>query len=387
MINLEKNNKINIGCHILFGLFFIIFLTIYGYGVYFLSQMGISYIEIGFIMGMSALIASILQPIIGRFIDKHHYSWQNVILILCFLIIICCISMYFAPVILCNLLFSLVIIFAGCMYPFINSSPFYYENKGIKTNFGVSRGFGSLSFTIFSLIIGFCLTKANPMILPLFTIVSSFFIMVTIYLLPDYGMETKSKSKLKGNILKKYPIFTLILVALVFFMTFQNMFECYMINILENIGGNVADVGVSNSISAVLELPIMFFFVKILDKISAKKLIVIAGAFYILRALLIFFAANPMDIYLSQILQMFTFAIIMPASVHLTNDIVDEENQYEGQAFLGATVTVGLIFANFIGGNVLQTYDVKLLYALLIFLTVIGFIFSFAALFFNENNS
>lgn len=385
MKNLGKANKINMGCYILFGLFFIIFLTIYGYGVYFLSKMGVSYIEIGFTIGISALIASILQLILGRLIDKYSYSWQNVVLILNILIIVCCILMFFIPVGWCTLLFGLIIIFAGCMYPFINSSPFYYENNGIETNYGISRGFGSLTFTVFSLIIGFCLVRANTMILLLFTIASSFLIIITIFLLPDYGMETKSKSKFEGNILRKYPIFTLMLIALVLFMIFQNMFECYMINILENIGGNVADVGVSNSISAILELPIMFFFIKILDKASAKKLMIVASVFYIFRAVLIFFAANPMDIYISQILQMFSFAIIIPASVHLTNDMLGEENQYEGQAFLGATVTVGLIFANFIGGNVLQNYGVGLLCGLLILLTVFGFIFAVSTLFFNEN--
>ena len=169
-------------------------------------------------------------------------------------------------------------------------------------------------------------------------------------------------------------------------MTFQNIFECYLINIIENIGGNISNVGISNSLASVLELPVMFLFIKILNKVSAKNLIILSSFFYIVRSLIIFFAQNPFDIYVAQVLQIVTYALIAPASVHLTTEIVDEEDQYEAQAFLGATVTIGLIFANFIGGNILQLYDVNILLIVLVALTVLGSIFAFSTLFFKNNS-
>ncbi|MBO6111370.1 MAG: hypothetical protein J6P12_11050, partial [Methanobrevibacter sp.] len=77
---ISKENKINCYCYILFGLYFIINLSFYGYGVYFLESFKIPYIVIGITIGVSALITSILQPILGRFIDVHHYSWQKILL-------------------------------------------------------------------------------------------------------------------------------------------------------------------------------------------------------------------------------------------------------------------------------------------------------------------
>lgn len=380
-----ENRKTNICCYLLFGLLFIIMLTVYGYGVYFLKNLGLSYVDIGTTIAISALLASILQPILGRIADTYHYPWQRILLILNLILIISILSMFILPNNHSYLMFALMIIASGCMYPFITYSPFYYEHHGIKTNFGVARGFGSLTFTVFALIIGFALRDMNFMVIPLFSLASSIMMMIIICLLPDYGYKDNfEKRDFRKNIFSKYPVFTLFLVSLIFLMTFQNLFECYMINIIENVGGNISNVGISNSLAAVLELPVMFFFIKILDKADAKKLIIIASLFYIVRSIMICFAQDIVIIYLSQILQMLTFALIVPASVHLTNDLIEDNDQYEAQAFLGATVTVGLIFANFIGGNVLQLYGIDVLLQVLVLLTVLGSVFALITLAFND---
>ena len=154
-----------------------------------------------------------------------------------------------------------------------------------------------------------------------------------------------------------------------------------MISIFENVGGNISDVATASSIAAFLEIPMMFLFAKLLKRISAKKLIIIASILYVVRALIVLTAQDTTGIYLSLILHMFTFAIIIPASVHFADEIVSNEDKYEGQAFMGSTLTIGVIFANFLGGNILQLYSVNLLLVALVVITVIGCIFALATIF------
>lgn len=184
MVTLENKNKINCCCYLLFALFFIIFLTIYSYGVFFLNNLGISYSYIGLIIGISALFASILQPLLGRAVDIHHFSWQKILVFLNIVIIIAVLAMFLLQNVWCSVMFSIMIIVSGVMYPFINYSPFYYEHHGAETNFGVARGFGSLSFSIFASVIGFMLTDFNIMIIPLFSLVSAILMIIVIHLLP-----------------------------------------------------------------------------------------------------------------------------------------------------------------------------------------------------------
>lgn len=386
--NLTKTNKVNIYYYALYALYAIITLSIVGYGVYFLENLGFSYIEIGMTTGISAIISSLIQPLIGRLADIRQYSWKNILIVLSAIMLVAALAIFFVPNFYIIFLFGLIVIAIGCVYPFLNAGIFYYESKGIKTNFGVSRGFGSLAYMILAGIVGYVLVDNDVMIINWISVIASLILLLVVCMLPYYGSTTetiKGKSKnVKNNVLLKYPVFTLIFISVTLFMIFHNVFMSYMISIFENVGGNISDVGIANSLGAFLELPIMFLFYKLLERFSARKLIIIASFCYVARALVIFAAQDPMGIYFSLILHMFTFAIIIPASVHITDELMAEEDKYEGQAFMGATLTIGVIFANVLGGNVLQFYDVNMLLVLLVIITVMGCASALATFLFDD---
>ncbi len=383
-------NKINICCYAFFAIYAVITLSVFGFGVYFLEELGFSYVTIGMTIGISALLASVIQPLIGRIADSRQYSWKNILIVLSIILIVSSLGIYVAPHSLLILLYGITIIVFGCMYPFINQAVFYYEDHGIKTNFGVSRGFGSLAYMIFASVLGILLAKTNVMIINTFTLVSSIAMIIVLYLAPYYGssidpkaksMEDKRKNKnFKNNVLFKYPVFTLAFIAVALLMIFHNIFMAYMIDIFENVGGNVSDVANASSIAAFLELPTMFLFAKLLERISAKKLIVIASIFYVARSVIVLTAHDTTGIYISLVLQMVSFAIMIPASVHLTNELMADDDKYEGQSFMGSTQTIGIIFGNFIGGNILQFYNVDLLLIILVIITVMGSLFALSTL-------
>lgn len=379
-------NKINIYCYSLFALYAVITLTVFGYGVYFLEELGYSYVSIGMTIGISALISSIVQPLIGRFADVRHYSFKGILIALTVVMLASSLAIFVAPKALLILLFGLMVVVSGCMYPFINHAVFYYENHGIPTNFGVSRGFGSLTYMIFASVVGFMLVDNNVMIINWYSVAASIIMLVVLYSLPYYGHDggnvKKKSTGFKNNVLIKYPVFTVMFISVTLFMIFHNIFMGYMINIFENVGGNITDVANANSIAAFLEIPTMFLFAKLLKRVSAKKLVIIASLFYVARSIIVLTANDTTGIYISLILHMFSFAIIIPACVHFTDEIMSDEDKYEGQAFTGATLTIGVIFANFLGGNILQLYDVNLLLVVLVVISVIGCLFAMSSLLF-----
>ena len=376
-------NKINICCWALYAIYAVFSLTILGYGVYFLESLGFSYITIGLAIAISALISSIIQPLIGRFADVRQYSWKNILIILNVLMLMSSLGLFFAPKPLLIILFSIMVIVLGCIYPFLNTGVFYYENRGVETNYGVSRGFASLSYMVFAALLGFIIVGKDVMIINAFSVMAALAMFLVLYFLPYYGSNAnalRSSKSFRNNVLFKYPAFTLIFIAVALFMVFHHIFLCYMINFFENVGGNIADVSFVNSLGALVEIPVMFLFAKILERVSVRKLILLASLCYVLRAIVICTAQDPLGLYLSLILHMFTFAIIIPASVHFANDVLDEGDKHEGQAFMGSTITIGLIFANFIGGNILHLYDIHLLLIVLLIIPILGAVFSFATL-------
>ena len=384
----NKQKIINFYCFALYALYALFTLTILGYGVYFLEELSFSYIEIGLTIGLSALISSIIQPLIGRLVDIKQYSWKDVLIILSIIMLISSLLIFIAPNSLLILLFGLMIIILGCIYPFLNQGIFYYEHYGIKTNFGVSRGFGSLTYAIFAIIVGFTIINNNIMIINVYSLMTSILMLIIVYLLPFYGnintKNTNTKKKFKNNVLTKYPSFTLIFISMCLFMIFHSIFMGYMINIFENVGGNVSDISIANSIIGFIEIIPMFLFTKLLKKVSAKKLFIIASIFYVIRSIVILNAQDTMGIYLSIILHIFTYPIIIPATVHFTNEIIPQEDKNEGQAFMGSTITIGIIFANLIGGNILQIYNVNLLLISLVIISILGCIFALSSLLYKD---
>ncbi len=119
-----KINKINIYCWLLYCLYAIFNLTIFGLGVYFLESLGCSYAEIGMTIGISALVSTIVQPLIGRYADKKQYSWKNILLILSGIMIICSLAMFFVPDFSVIYIFAIMGIMVGAIYPFLNTGVF-----------------------------------------------------------------------------------------------------------------------------------------------------------------------------------------------------------------------------------------------------------------------
>ena len=379
----SKINKISIYCWILYVLYAIFNLTLIGFGVYFLEDFGFSYAQIGMAIGISALVSSIAQPLMGRYADKKQYSWKNILLILSIVMLACSLGMFFASGYMIILLYGLMVVVFGALYPFLNTAVFYYGDHGVDTDFGISRGFASLSYMAFSAIVGFFLIGHDVMVINVFTFAAAVIMILFVGLLPYYGSNVKVQEEsdgFKNNVLTKYPLYTLIFIAVSFFMIFHNMFGCYMINIFENLGGGIGDVAAANSLGALMELPLMFLFYKIIEKVSVKKLFLLSSVMYVVRALIVFTAQDTFAIYVSMVMQIITFAIIIPTSVYLANSIVEDEDRHEANAFMGATMTIGLIFANLLGGNILNWFNIDMLLASLLFFTVMGCLFAFATL-------
>ena len=57
----------------------------------------------------------------------------------------------------------------------------------------------------------------------------------------------------------------------------HNMINDFMIQIIRHLGGNETELGYSNFLQAILELPVMALIGIVLKKITADKLLIISG--------------------------------------------------------------------------------------------------------------
>ena len=145
-----------------------------------------------------------------------------------------------------------------------------------------------------------------------------------------------------------------------------------MILIIGPIGGTEADMGTAVSLAAILELPAMFFFDKLREKISINRLMKISVVMFVVKHTLTAIAPNMMVVYIAQICQMLAYAIITPASVYLVNEMVDAKDLTKGQSMITMGTSASGIIANLVGGVLIDAVGVRPVLLLGAVITALG---------------
>lgn len=352
---------------ILQGLYWMNACVAYGYGISYLKEMGFSAGYLGILFAVFSLIAALIQPVVGRIVDKSkRFHWKTVLLILTAAMMALTASLLVVKDgIASALLFCFYAMFCTITMPMINVVCFYYEHRGTDMNFGLARGIGSLTYALLSLLIGRLVAPLGMEVIIWIGLIVAAATFLSTLSFPYYGpiesTEKKTDRKAKKNpiaFLRYYPAFFLMVAACACFMTFQNMTSNYMVMILEEVGGNNANLGVVLALAAVFEIPVMFLTGALVKRFPTWWLMTFAGAVYAVRGVLYYFAKDVTGIYLLQILQPFSYAVLIGVQVYFSDQCMEEEDLATGQAFLGMSMAIGSTLGFFAGGVFIDRFGV-----------------------------
>ena len=161
-------------------------------------------------------------------------------------------------------------------------------------------------------------------------------------------------------------------------LAFNAISHTYMIQLIESLGGDSADMGNVFSIETLAELPVMFGFFYISKKFRINTLMVISGFGFVLKALCFVLAGSVAMIYAAQAFQVISYAMLASASVYYSNEQVEAVDAAKGQGYMTAAMSIGSMAGNLTGGFV---YDFAGLRALLFYCLALVSIGAFVMLF------
>jgi len=254
---------------------------------------------------------------------------------------------------------------------------------------------GSITFAVMSFALGYIVNQFGAeVILPVFlmgyslSILSTFVFRVTIP--ENLKASIPKRSQVTGDGLVnadedapagifsffiRYKKFVLFLLGVAMLFYSHSLINTYLINIMEDVGGNSSDMGVSLAIAAAMELPTMTLFIFIVRKIKCSSLIKIASFFFFIKALVTWMAPNVFMVHFSQVFQLFAFALFTPASIYYVNDLVSEKDRVKGQSMLGAAyLGIAGTVANVTGGRILDIFGVPEMLLLGTVVTAVGIV-------------
>ena len=371
-----KQGKINIQYIVLQGLFWMLFCVNGGFLSFYLQGNGFGNSLIGVITAVFCTIAFILQPLAGNICDRiEGLTWKKLIIILGIpYILICILLLIIKSKSLIVILFGMMYITTFIYLPLINSAVFAYEKEGVKINFGIARGTGSAMYGLMALLVGDMSRIFGTKIIPLSGLIVIILFLALIATMPA-NKKAKQEKAQHTNVLSfitKYPYFSVMLLGVLFMFFSHNIIGTYLLQIIQSLGGDSANLGRAMFIQAIVEIPVLFTFSFIMKKIKVGNLMILAGVGYIIKAVLYFASGNMGMIYITQFSQIISFAIIAAASVYFTGMVVNEEDQTTGQAFMSGMMSAGTVLGSLFGGAILDYVGVRALLSVNILLTLIG---------------
>lgn len=342
-----------------------------GFAYNYLSQSGFSDGSIGTILTVLSLISAFFGPVAGDLVDRSTKITQK-----SFITVSLVISAVFAVILLfipegSFLIIPVIIISFACApvgMPLLNGMAFIYEKSGGIINYGLCRGLGSAAYAVGANVVGRLWAGVGRNTLPIWTVVAAILTIVAIQLMPKPPQQLqtvgakKEKSISIPQFFGKYKKVTFVVCSLVLMYFCHFLIQNYMAKIIgtfapadiERIQGNAL------FIQAMVELPTMFGFTFLMRKFSIPHILAIASVFYSIKHILVLLCGSVPMFYATMVLQMLSYAALVPATVYFSNQMVNEADKNKGQAIFGATSTIGGLLASFIGGWMFQFFSVTI---------------------------
>lgn len=386
---------VNIKYMIVQGLFWMLFCVAFGFISLYLLGEGVSNSAIGIVAAVAGLFSAFIQPMFGRICDRSQkINWKNMILCSAGIYYIVCGAMFLLTgEIVSSILLGMLMIMANLILPFVNSSLFYYKTNNEYINFGVARGIGSLMYAVMALVVGNLADLYGTKVVPFMGMIVILLFIIIICFMPydrnldNSNVQSEEKETSKGGMgfIKKYPMFILLVVGFMFLLTTHNVTGTYLLQIINELGGNSSDFGMASAIQAVVEVPVLFGFSYLMKKFSVKTLMKVAAIGYVLKAVAFSIAGSVSAIYFVMITQMLSFAIFASASVYYTGETVEEEDRTTGQAIMSTVMVVGTLAGSLVGGFLLDSLGFKAMLRINVLISLLGLAISYVAMFSKKN--
>ncbi len=350
----------------------------------YLRDMGVNNTEIGVVLTGGVLFAVVLQLLLSSLCDRHDakmpaYICVTSISLSVFIAIVT--ELLYGHKLIVMVLYICIIAFQYVIPIMMNTMALNIIKSGIKINYGLGRGAGSVAFAIVSVSLGkFTSVYGSGSMMYLFIGFNIFMLLSLISLWPSKYMkniteqgnnEGVSEKSSFIDVFKKYRRYILFLSGIALIFICVAFINSYLVNICDELGADSSVVGTALAIAAVVELPAMAFYNKISAKISCVNVLRITTIAFIIKILILVFAVNITMVYISMFFQMFSYALYIPASVFYTERIMDKEDKTKGQALL-SIAGGGLGMGGILGGMIIDNFGLNILLTSGAVITVIG---------------
>ena len=267
---------------------------------------GFSNSQIGTVSALALLMPLAVQPVLASLADRdRRFTSRRLAMALTGLLLLCAVGLWCSAgsMAVTAALYVLVGISLTATAPFHSAMAMELQQHGVALNYGLSRGLGSACYAASVLVLGVVVERYAPTaVLPVFAGEMLLLLLLTWRFRASRTMEATAGSGpvlSVGQLLRRYPAYTWLLVGCALLMACHSATCTYMIHIVGKVGGSESMMGSALAVAAFLELPAMGLFSRMRRKVPLAWLLIFCAAFFVIRAGLFWAARSVPVLYLA----------------------------------------------------------------------------------------
>ena len=334
----------------------------------YLLDKGFKASEVSLVVSTSFLTSMIFQPVIGMFSDRV----KKVNFVLFTLAGIGGLAFMFASsLITITIGYSFVLTLINGTNPVMekiaSSSPYQY---------GKIRIWGTIGYATGSWLAGMIYQLISPSAIFICFIITM--ILCIIGLLgtqtpSELGQNNEEKTK-TSTLFHNYKYLYYLIIAAIF-QGITNMANTYIPAMFQNDGLKVSLVSTILSFAVLCEAPLVLFSHKFMDKLTNKRLLIIAYSMITIQFLC--YALNvwlPLKVIITLITKHPSGMLFIMINLKIVSTLVPKEHQITALAFVQTLRNLSSIIFQNIAGQILDISSYQILFALSLIVIVVGFV-------------
>ena len=384
---MRRNNSIRQG-YIIRVIFFLTYASGSAWLAYFnlflKEYIGLTNEQVGVISGVQQLNSLLFLPFWGMLADR--FGRKNILGLNMFLVFIFLYGFIFQKTFLSALVFTfLFTLFYNSIVPLLDSISLDYLEQSGRSTYGSLRLWASVGWALSAVVTGYFINTEK--IYLIFPIASCIMLVNWVLLKWIYRplKVTENLRSLKLGHLKEIVFrdkrLVIMLIIILFYGIFSAPIHLFINVYYEEIGATYYHVGYAYAFQALSEVPFFFFGKRIIEKIGARRMIVITMFITSIRMLLYGLTFNPWVAICIGTLHGISLALFLVAVIMFVHQFIPPEWRATGQSFFYAlyfgggmaagNLWIGFI-SNYIGMKGTMVVEAALTF-LLVLITIIVF--------------
>ena len=343
------------------------------YAAVFLQHRGYSNSALGMVLAIGNIAGFLLAPNLAALVDRsrrvtvYHCIWA---LLAAQALILAGFTLIPGKSLMLSLLYCLYMATVVAVNPLNTELCFELAGWSRPVSYSPARGIGSLCYALMSFAMGRLTLRLGADVHPYAGLFCLLCQVVSTGVITWARSRVRPENAIHGSGQKEEGLGLMLFIranarfcvmmfslALLFFS--YNVSDSFLINILRSVGGDAGDLGSISAFKAVLEIPVMLFYAQLTGRFRCSSVMRLSALAFVAKALAMALAGSVGMLYAANLLQILSYALIIPAMVQYVNLVIGQKDSAKGQAIANGMATLGAVFASSIGGKLYDVLSVR----------------------------